>query len=354
MQDKYKAKSYSKVSAFALVLLCASFAQAYAYETLETNPEVLISSSAAAPLLQNRNVARGSAWLTTVYLATTLDLTQAGLAPLDLDVDPDFDLASTNDLALPSALTKLADKGLAENPALNEKMIDQAQVITASIPAMTAPAGVSISQTIRQEAPLFGAYRIRFGKIKSGARISGLIKKAVASGTPDDICTEKCADLADQLALSGSTVSEQLRHVSASVNRIVAYKADDQNHDRVDYWSTPGEILDRSSGDCEDYAILKMALLARLDVPMSAMEIVVLKDTSRNLFHAVLSVAFENRSLILDNVTDAVEADTAKESYEPLFSISGTANYVFGYKGGKSNLTASLKDLGAIAPGAGF
>ena len=142
MQDKYKAKSYSKVSAFALVLLCASFAQACAYETLETNPEVLISSSAAAPLLQNRNVARGSAWLTTEYLTTTLALTQAGLAPLDLDVDPDFDLASTNDLALPSALTKLADKGLAENPALNEKMIDQAQVITASIPAMDASVNV--------------------------------------------------------------------------------------------------------------------------------------------------------------------------------------------------------------------
>ena len=49
MNIQYKAKSYSNVSASALVLLCASFAQAYAYETLETNPEVLISSSAAAP-----------------------------------------------------------------------------------------------------------------------------------------------------------------------------------------------------------------------------------------------------------------------------------------------------------------
>ena len=51
MNIQYKAKSYSNVSASALVLLCASFAQAYAYETLETNPEVLMSSSAAAPLV---------------------------------------------------------------------------------------------------------------------------------------------------------------------------------------------------------------------------------------------------------------------------------------------------------------
>ena len=53
-------------------------------------------------------------------------------------------------------------------------------------------------------------------------------------------------------------------------------------------------------------------------------------------------------------MTDAVEADKAKLSYAPLFSISGTANYVFGYKGGKSNMLASLKNIAAIAPGAGF
>ena len=56
MNIQYKAKSYSNVSASALVLLCASFAQAYAYETLETNPEVLMSSSAAAPLVQKVHV----------------------------------------------------------------------------------------------------------------------------------------------------------------------------------------------------------------------------------------------------------------------------------------------------------
>ena len=97
-----------------------------------------------------------------------------------------------------------------------------------------------------------------------------------------------------------------------------------------------------------------MAVLARLGVPMNVMEIVVLKDTSRRLFHAVLSVSLGDRNLILDNVTDAIEADTEKLSYAPLFSISGSANYVFGYKGGGSNLMASLKGLAAIAPGAGF
>ena len=54
------------------------------------------------------------------------------------------------------------------------------------------------------------------------------------------------------------------------------------------------------------------------------------------------------------DLDDAVEADTEKRTYAPLFSLSGSANYIFGYKGGKQNLTASLKNMASIAPGAGF
>ncbi|MCZ4292386.1 transglutaminase-like cysteine peptidase, partial [Hoeflea alexandrii] len=234
-------------------------------------------------------------------------------------------------------------------------------IITASIPAAAAPAGgavtraakQTVSQAIRQDLPLFGAHRIRFGKIMSGARISGLIRKAAASGA-SAICINRCADLADRLDLGGSDITAQLSHVSASVNNLVAYRTDEQNHGRLDQWSTPNETLARTSGDCEDYAILKMAVLARLGIPLNAMEIVVVKDTSRRLFHAVLSVALKDRTLILDNMTDTVEADTEKPSYAPLFSLSGSANYIFGYKGGKQNLTASLKNMASIAPGAGF
>ncbi|MGJ8573105.1 MAG: transglutaminase-like cysteine peptidase [Hoeflea sp.] len=226
-------------------------------------------------------------------------------------------------------------------------------ITTASIPAATRPAGATLSASIRPDVPLFGAHRIRFGKISSGIRISGLIRKAAASGA-SAICINQCAALADRLTLKGASLSQQLRHVSASVNAMVAYKTDEQNHGRLDQWSTPNETLGRRSGDCEDYAILKMALLARLGIPVTAMEIVVVKDTDRRLFHAVLAVAFEDRSLILDNMTDTVEADKAKRSYAPLFSLSGKANYVFGYKGGSSDLMASLKNISAIAPGAGF
>jgi len=338
---------------FFITLFCATAAQANVYEATKAKPEVLVAANTPVQQAQTRyvvhNPAWAPAWLSPARFSTTLHLTRSGLAPHGVSpLGFGAETAFGGNISTSVSLAVLA----VSSPEI-ERTTGQDQITTASIPAAARPAGASLSKTIRQDLPLFGAHRIRFGKIKSGVRISGLIRKAASSGS-SAICINQCADLADRLKLNGSSISEQLRHVSASINNLVAYRTDEQNHGRLDYWSTPNETLSRSSGDCEDYAILKMALLARLGVPMNAMEIVVLKDTSRRLFHAVLSVALEDRSLILDNMTDAVETDTAKRSYAPLFSISGTANYVFGYKGGKPNLMASLKDIAAIAPGAGF
>jgi predicted transglutaminase-like cysteine proteinase len=257
-------------------------------------------------------------------------------------------------------------------PAARAALAPRDRITTASIPTAVIPVPArrpapqassqpprhqdtsqTVSRTVRQDRPLFGAHRIRFGKIGSGTRISGLIRKAAGTGA-SAICINQCAGLADRLDLGGTDITAQLRHVSASVNTLVTYRTDEENHGRLDQWSTPNETLARASGDCEDYAILKMAVLARLGVPVNAMEIVVVKDTSRRLFHAVLSVTLQDRTLILDNMTDAVETDTTKRSYAPLFSLSGSANYVFGYKGGKQDLTASLTNIASIAPGAGF
>ena len=321
----------------AISLLCVSAAMANVYETPGTHPQVL--DLPGTPSIFEKAKFPVERWLAQGSPATTLRLTRAGLAPIGLAMDA----AGQSSISL--QLTALAAESTRD------------PIITASIPAAAAPAGDAVAraaaQAVRQDLPLFGAHRIRFGKIASGARISGLIRKAAASGA-SAICINRCADLAARLDLGGADITAQLRHVSAAVNNLVAYRTDQENHGRLDQWSTPNETLARSSGDCEDYAILKMAVLARLGVPVSAMEIVVVKDTSRRLFHAVLSVALKDRTLILDNMTDAVEADTEKRSYAPLFSLSGSANYIFGYKGGKQNLTASLKNMASIAPGAGF
>jgi len=357
MYNQVKKTFYRTNTALVISLLCATAAQANVYETPKAKPEVLAAGNTPVQQAQNRNAppnltqapTSDTPWLVPARFSTTLRLTRNGLASLALESAP----ARDSRITAPVARAAFAALSPSDDQATDVRTMSQDRITTASIPAAARPAGAALSQTIRQDLPLFGAHRIRFGKIKSGVRISGLIRKAASSGS-SAICINQCADLADRLTLKGASISEQLRHVSATVNQMVAYRTDNENHGRLDYWSTPNETLGRNSGDCEDYAILKMALLARLGVPMNAMEIVVLKDTSRRLFHAVLSVALEDRSLILDNMTDAVETDSAKRSYAPLFSISGNANYIFGYKSGKPGLMASITDIAAIAPGAGF
>lgn len=349
MQKKTKSAFKLATTSVLIALICSTAAQAAqsgaqprnSTESAGYNLKLSVDTNASGSQQQGRN------WLALTPVATTLRLTANGLARLDdsaIMVAPLFPKA----LVFPArsvVLTAVA--------APQTRSAGQDKITTASIPAAARPAGSALSRTIRPDVSLFGAHRIRFGKISSGSRISGLIRKAEVSGA-SAICINQCAALADRLSLSGADLTEQLRRVSASVNALVSYRTDEQNHGRLDQWSTPNETLRRGSGDCEDYAILKMAILARLGIPITAMEIVVVKDTSRRLYHAVLAVALEDRSLILDNMTNAVETDKAKRDYAPLFSLSGKANYVFGYKGGKSDLMASLKNMAAIAPGAGF
>jgi len=326
------------INFIAALLFCSPATQANVYKVPEITLEDVSATIAPVQQLQIRLVEK----LALTTFSTTLSVTKNGLLPLAFDVPLNT--------ALWPAFFPVRSK-MADQPARQTR--NQPHLTTASISSAAAAERSSGGYAIRQELPLFGAHRIRFGKISSGIKVSGLIRKAAKSGS-SAICINQCATLADRLTLKGSSIDTQLRHVSASINRLVAYRTDEQSHGRLDYWSTPNETLRRGGGDCEDYAILKMALLSRLGIPVTAMEIVVVKDTSRRLFHAILSVSIGGKSLILDNMTDAVEADSAKRSYAPLFSISGNANYVFGYKGGKSNLMASLADMASVAPGAGF
>ena len=58
----------------------------------------------------------------------------------------------------------------------------------------------------------------------------------------------------------------------------------------------PAEILTRVSGDCEDFAILKMTGMIRAGIPANSLSIVVLRDNGRGVFHAVLAVTIERRA----------------------------------------------------------
>jgi len=69
-------------------------------------------------------------------------------------------------------------------------------------------------------------------------------------------------------------------------------------------------MLRPSSGDCEDYAIVKYVTLLAARLSKDAVKIVVLKNRLPNEDHAVLAVRTDSQWLILDNRTLTLVRDT--------------------------------------------
>ncbi|MCW0002328.1 transglutaminase-like cysteine peptidase [Pararhizobium sp. YC-54] len=147
---------------------------------------------------------------------------------------------------------------------------------------------------------------------------------------------------------------QKLQGINTTVNRLVHYQPDAQNYSAKDYWASPDEILARGKGDCEDYAILKMAALKATGLPAQAMSIVVLRDTRRNLFHAVLAVTTSKGHFILDNLSDRVKLDRDLPDYQPLFSVSAERAWIHGVKVGGEKIASAQPPLSDVMPGEGI
>jgi len=118
----------------------------------------------------------------------------------------------------------------------------------------------------------------------------------------------------------GRAPMAQLRTVNRFLNGW-RYKTDAENHGRRDYWATPLEFL-RRSGDCEDYAIIKYVTLRELGFDADRLRVVVVRDTVREIAHAVLAVYLDDDVYILDNLSQAVLAQEDVTRYVPYYSIN--------------------------------
>jgi predicted transglutaminase-like cysteine proteinase len=87
------------------------------------------------------------------------------------------------------------------------------------------------------------------------------------------------------------------------------------------YWETPFEFLARG-GQCEDYAIAKIAALAASGFPARDLRLVVVRDRLSGLDHAVAIAYVDGTPLLLDNQSKAVEAASQVDRYVPYYSIN--------------------------------
>lgn len=119
---------------------------------------------------------------------------------------------------------------------------------------------------------------------------------------------------------AGKSDMEKLRIVNAFWNTW-PYKEDQANWGKADYWAIPSQFL-KKSGDCEDYSIIKYFTLKELGIDPHRMRLVVLRDTVRNLAHAVLAVEFDDDIYILDNLSNVVMSHKRLTNYLPQYSVN--------------------------------
>lgn len=146
---------------------------------------------------------------------------------------------------------------------------------------------------------------------------------------------------------------EALRTVNAAVNAALPYSADKGVWGKGDYWATPVEAARKGEGDCEDFAIAKMWMLRSLGFSADQLQLVVLKDTRRGIYHAVLAVHLDGQRYILDNLYDNIARDSAFSSYLPIMSFVGDKSYIHGFENKRADMAGTPKDLSAVLPGEG-
>ncbi len=116
--------------------------------------------------------------------------------------------------------------------------------------------------------------------------------------------------------LRGRDTLSQLFTVNRIGNR-QTYRGDDGHNS----WASPLEFLARS-GDCEDYAIFKYALLRHLGLPMDALRVVLLRQVGNTRAHAVLAAQVDGNTYILDNLSELVLPHEALVNYRPVYSFN--------------------------------
>ncbi|WP_119258057.1 transglutaminase-like cysteine peptidase [Shinella zoogloeoides] len=219
--------------------------------------------------------------------------------------------------------------------------------------------GLDMTMTGTVSSGLFGSVAFPF---KPGALVRWKEIEAAAAGLSPEDCGEQatCRTRLKMLRETIDAAADQplLRKIEAlnvSVNRLVRYTKDVDAHGELDYWATPAEILALGKGDCEDYAILKLAALRQAGIEAESMTLVVLRETRRNFYHAVLTVAIDGKNYVLDNMRDVVLTDRQLPDYQALYSLGTERAYVHGYKrGSEFAMQKRPASLDAVQPGEGI
>ena len=188
---------------------------------------------------------------------------------------------------------------------------------------------------------IFGSVALRVGRTPLDARWNRVEHGSVGGSAA-----------AFAAALRGKDPFERLEAVNWYVNKRVRFTDDDRRYGRADIWSTANETLNRGRGDCEDYAIAKLAMLRRAGIADRDLYLVVVKDLVRRADHAVLVVRAAGHMYVLDNGTDRLLDSESISDYRPILTFAAGATYTHGYRRLEAPMNIASSDGSALTPAA--
>ena len=164
----------------------------------------------------------------------------------------------------------------------------------------------------------------------------------VAHGAPDAPGARFAASLTSRDAF------HRLEAVNLYVNRRVHFVDDLKQYGVVDYWAPAAQTLARGQGDCEDYAIAKLALLRGAGFAEHDLYLVIAHDLVRRQDHAVAVARVDGKLWLLESGTDELLDASQAHDYRPVFSFSGSRSWTHGYRRELAPMTIAAAPAGAV------
>jgi len=109
--------------------------------------------------------------------------------------------------------------------------------------------------------------------------------------------------------------------VNRAVNLTIRPVSDMAQYGVEDLWATPLATMTSGAGDCEDYAIAKLALLRIAGVSASDLRLVIMRNLAANEDHAVAAVHLNGDWYLLDNRHMMLVKDLQLDGFRPLFVL---------------------------------
>lgn len=183
---------------------------------------------------------------------------------------------------------------------------------------------------VRKSAEPFGvfAFAISTGGLRQKwfalkERLDGdMVQLALCDGDRDNCASPAALKL---LAIVDQARSHDGRALLGETNRAINLAIRAENDGAEDIWSSPLETFQRGAGDCEDYAIAKLAALRLAGVAAADLRLVVVRDTRNGEGHAVASAKLDGHWLMLDNRRMAMVEDDDARNYQPLYVLYQSA-----------------------------